>query len=88
MIQRYNDTEAAPGPRNLALVIGKRLRLEGFIQSDHLDLRDDFEREVGGWVREGKVQWRETVVEGIEEAVHGFQALLTGGNTGKMLVRL
>ncbi|MEO3938391.1 NADP-dependent oxidoreductase [Dermatophilaceae bacterium Soc4.6] len=88
MIQRYNDTQAVPGPRNLALVIGKRLTITGFIQSDHLDLRDQFEAEVGAWVREGKVQWRETVVEGIEEAVHGFQALLSGGNTGKMLVRL
>ncbi len=88
MIQRYNDTESVPGPRNLALVIGKRLTITGFIQSDHLDLRDQFEQEVGAWVKEGKVQWRETVVEGIEEAVHGFQSLLTGGNTGKMLVRL
>lgn len=88
MIQRYNDTDSVPGPRNLALVIGKRLMIKGFIQSDHLDLRDQFEAEVGAWVKEGKVQWRETVVEGIEEAVHGFQALLSGGNTGKMLVRL
>jgi len=88
MIQRYNDTESVPGPRNLALVVGKRLTLRGFIVSDHQDLREQFEQEVGGWVREGKVMWRETVVEGIEEAVHGFQSLLSGGNTGKMLVRL
>ncbi|MDQ2758278.1 MAG: NADP-dependent oxidoreductase [Actinomycetota bacterium] len=88
MIQRYNDTGSVPGPRNLALVIGKRLTLAGFIVSDHQDLRAQFEQEVGTWVREGKVMWRETVVEGVEEAVHGFQSLLSGGNTGKMLVRL
>lgn len=88
MIQRYNDTEASPGPRNLALLIGKRLMIQGFLVNDHQDLRPQFEEEVGAWVREGKVMWRETVVEGIEEAVHGFQSLLAGGNTGKMLVRL
>ncbi len=88
MISRYNDTGAAPGPKNLALFIGKRLTMTGFLVNDHADLRQEFEDEVGGWVREGKVVWRETAVEGIEEAVHGFQSMLAGGNTGKMLVRI
>jgi len=88
MIARYNDTEAAPGPRNMAMIIGKRLTLRGFIVSDHDDLRPQFEEEVGGWLREGKIVWRETVVEGIDQAVAGFRSLLSGGNTGKMLIRL
>ncbi|MEP6800217.1 MAG: NADP-dependent oxidoreductase [Lapillicoccus sp.] len=88
MISRYNDTAATPGPKNLALLIGNRLTLRGFLVSDHADLRGQFEDEVGGWVRDGKVVWRETIVDGIEETVHGFQSLLTGGNTGKMLVRI
>ena len=88
MIARYNDTEAAPGPRNMAMIIGKRLTLRGFIVSDHDDLRPQFEEEVGGWLREGKIVWRETVVEGIDQAVAGFRSLMSGGNTGKMLIRL
>lgn len=88
MISRYNDTDATPGPKNLALLIGKRLTMTGFLVNDHADLRQQFEDEVGGWVREGKVVWRETAVEGIEEAVHGFRSMLAGGNTGKMLVRI
>ena len=88
MIAGYNDTEPAAGPRNMAMIIGKRLTLRGFIVFDHADLRAQFEDEVGGWVREGRIVWRETVVEGIDQAVAGFRSLLSGGNTGKMLIRL
>lgn len=88
MISTYNDTQKAPGPRNLALLIGKRLTLRGFLVSDHEDLRPEFEAEVGRWLAEGRIAWRETVVDGIDQAVAGFRALLSGGNTGKMLVRL
>jgi NADPH-dependent curcumin reductase CurA len=88
MISSYNDTEPAPGPRNLMMIIGKRLTLRGFIVSDHEDLRPQFEAEVGQWLAEGKLSWRETVVDGIDKAVDGFRDLLSGGNTGKMLIRL
>jgi NADPH-dependent curcumin reductase CurA len=88
MISAYNDTEPSPGPRNMMSIIGKRLTLRGFIVSDHEDLRPQFEAEVGQWLADGKIAWRETVVDGIDNAVNGFRHLLTGGNTGKMLVRL
>ena len=88
MISVYNDTEAAPGPRNMPMIIGKRLTLRGFIVSDHNDLRPQFEAEVGQWLAEGRIAWRETVVDGIDNAVNGFRSLLNGGNTGKMLIRL
>jgi hypothetical protein len=88
MISVYNDTEAAPGPRNMPMIIGKRLTLRGFIVFDHADLRPQFEAEVGQWLAEGKIIWRETVVEGIDNAVNGFRDLLAGANTGKMLIRL
>ena len=87
-VAQYNDTEPPAAPRNLALVVGQRLTLRGFIVSDHGDLRPDFEREVGGWLRDGRIVWRETVVDGIDNAWEAFRSLLTGGNTGKMLVRL
>ncbi|MDQ2795582.1 MAG: zinc-binding dehydrogenase, partial [Actinomycetota bacterium] len=88
MISSYNDTEPPPGPRNLGMLIGKRLTIRGFLVTDHADLRPQFEQEVGTWVRDGRIVFRETVVEGVERTVDAFRSLLAGGNTGKMLVRL
>ena len=88
MISVYNATEPAPGPRNMPMIIGKRLTLRGFIVFDHADLRPQFEAEVGQWLADGKIVWRETVVEGIDNAVNGFRDLMAGANTGKMLIRL
>ncbi len=88
-VSAYNATEPQPGPRNLALAVGKRLTLRGFIVSDHADRRADFVREVGGWLREGRLVARETVVRGgIEQAPQAFIDLLRGVNTGKMVVEL
>jgi NADPH-dependent curcumin reductase CurA len=86
-ISVYNSA-TAPGPRNLTLVVGKRLTLRGFIVSDHQDRRADFLAEVGALLSEGKIIARETVVEGIERAPEAFIGLLRGDNLGKMLVKL
>jgi NADPH-dependent curcumin reductase CurA len=88
MISVYNATEPAVGPRNMPMIIAKRLTLRGFIVFDHADLRPQFEAEVGQWLAEGKIIWRETVVDGIDNAVNGFRDLMAGANTGKMLIRL
>jgi NADPH-dependent curcumin reductase CurA len=87
-ISRYNDAEAAPGPRNMFLVVTKRLRLQGFIISDHFDRFGEFAREATQWVRDGRLQYRETVVDGIENAPKAFLGLLRGENIGKMLVKV
>ena len=88
-ISAYNATELPPGPRNLFLCVGKRLTLRGFIVGDHEHVRDAFQAEVGGWLRDGRIVARETVVEGgVEVAPQAFMDLLAGANTGKMLVRL
>jgi NADPH-dependent curcumin reductase CurA len=87
-ISRYNDVEASPGPRNMFLVVTKRLRLQGFIISDHYDRYDEFLREATEWVREGRLAYRETVVDGIENAPKAFLGLLRGENIGKMLVKV
>jgi hypothetical protein len=87
-ISGYNATEAQPGPRNLFLVVTKRLRMQGFIVSDHNDRLPAFHGDMGAWVREGKVRYRETVVDGIENAPAAFIGLLQGENVGKMLVRV
>jgi hypothetical protein len=87
-ISVYNATEPAPGPRNLSLAIGKQLTLRGFIVSSYEHLRDRFDTEMAGWLREGKVRYDETVVDGLENAVGAFLGMLRGQNTGKMLVRV
>ncbi|GAA0933296.1 NADP-dependent oxidoreductase [Streptomyces thermoalcalitolerans] len=88
MISVYNNTEPAPGPRNLVRLIQVRGRIEGFLVSDHYDLQPQFVREVGPWVRDGRLKYRETVVEGIENTLEAFLGLLRGDNIGKMIVKL
>lgn len=88
MISQYNNATPAAGPNNLTQIVRKRLTMQGFIISDHLGRREAFVRDVSGWLREGKLTYRETVVDGIDHAVDAFLALLRGDNTGKMLVRL
>ena len=87
-ISQYNNTEATPGPKNLGMVVGKRLTLRGYIISDHGDRMKDFVREVGGWLAEGRIHAPETVVEGLDKAPEAFIGLLRGENTGKMLVNI
>ena len=87
-VSRYNATEALPGPRNLFMVVTKRLRMQGFIVSDHYDRFPAFLAEVAPRVADGTIRYRETVVEGIEQAPAAFMAMLEGANVGKMLVRV
>ncbi|GAA4682979.1 NADP-dependent oxidoreductase [Gordonia humi] len=89
-ISVYNATEVVPGPRNLLLMIWRRLRMEGFIVTDHEDKRPQFLEEMTDLVRRGVVTSPETYVgHGIEEAFDGFLALLDGGAViGKALVSL
>src|SRR4051812_10597983 len=87
-ISMYNATEPPPGPHNMMQIVGKRLTLRGYIISDHFDRMGDFAREVGGWLRDGRIHFRETVVEGLDQAPRAFIGLLRGENTGKMVVKL
>jgi NADPH-dependent curcumin reductase CurA len=87
-ISRYNDERPEPGPRNLFLMVTKRLRLQGFIVSDHDDRYPAFVAEVAPWVRDGSIRYRETVVDGIENVPGAFAGLFRGDNVGKMLVRV
>jgi NADPH-dependent curcumin reductase CurA len=87
-ISHYNNETPEPGPRNMAFIVGKRLRVQGFIVSDHFARFDEFLQEVGPWVAEGKLECRETMLEGIENLPGAFAGLFRGDNTGKMLVRV
>jgi hypothetical protein len=87
-ISGYNEGKPRPGPSNLFNVITKRLTMKGFIVSDWLDHRAEFEKEVGGYVKAGKVKHKETVVKGIDQAADAFIGLFQGQNVGKMVVEL
>jgi NADPH-dependent curcumin reductase CurA len=88
-VSQYNATAPAPGPRNLALLVGKRARLRGFIVSDHGDRDADFRAEVGALIGEGRLKLAETVVDGgIEAAPGAFAAMLRGEHLGKVVVQL
>ena len=88
-LRSTTSTEPPAAPRNLALVIGKRLTLRGFLVSDHSDLRAAVRREVGRLAARGPaVRYDETIVDGIENAPDAFLGLLRGDNLGKMLVKV
>jgi NADPH-dependent curcumin reductase CurA len=87
-IADYNADAPSPGPRNMMMFVSKRLTLRGFIVTDHGDAASDFYRRASAWLADGSLQWRETVVDGIDNAVDAFLGLHRGDNTGKMLVRL
>jgi hypothetical protein len=88
MIALYNDEQPQPGPRNLIFCIPRRLTMTGFIISDHFDRFPAFTRDVAGWLADGKLKNRETIVQGIENAPAAFIGLLGGENVGKMLVQI
>jgi NADPH-dependent curcumin reductase CurA len=87
LIAQYNATTPLPGP-DMFSVLRKRLQLRGFIVSDFAAKQDDFLRDMGEWVRTGRVKYREDVVDGLERAPASFLGLLEGKNFGKMLVRV
>jgi hypothetical protein len=87
MIEGYNGGEP-PSFRYLMRVISARIMMKGFIYTDYMPEMPDFYRDMGGWIASGQVKSRETVREGIEATPQAFLDLFTGGNIGKMLVKL
>ena len=87
LISQYNATEMPPGP-NWAPVLVNRLTVRGFIVSDHADRLPAFLADASRWVREGRLKYREDIVEGLDQAPRAFIGLLSGKNLGKMLVKV
>jgi NADPH-dependent curcumin reductase CurA len=88
MIANYNDTTPQPGPNNLMQIIGKSLKIQGFIVSQHAHLVPDYIAKLGPLMALGKLVPQETILDGIETAPEAFLRLFSGDKQGKMLVKL
>ncbi|MGG7604496.1 NADP-dependent oxidoreductase [Massilia sp. BKSP1R2A-1] len=93
LISQYNALpQAEPGPDKLALlmrdVLKKSLTIRGFIQREFAALRQDFLREAGQWIEDGRLRYREDIVDGLERAPAAFIDLLQGRNFGKLVIKV
>lgn len=87
MTSIYNATRPPRAPRNLVSAIPKRLTLKGFIVHDHNNHHPQFLEDMGKWLKEGRIHWKETIFHGIENAPRALLGLFSGENLGKMLVK-
>ncbi|MFF3086152.1 NADP-dependent oxidoreductase [Streptomyces nojiriensis] len=87
-ISGYNATRPAPGPDNLFRAAAQEVTLRGMLVSSHFDLFPEWIGKAAGWLADGTLRTEETVADGIERAADAFLGVLSGANTGKMLVRL
>jgi NADPH-dependent curcumin reductase CurA len=87
-ISEYDADESPPGPSNLFMAVAKNLTIRGFRGSSNVDLLPEMTREVGAWLRDGRLRYRETVVDGLEHAPEALAGLMRGDNTGKTLVKI
>ncbi|CAN5469593.1 NADP-dependent oxidoreductase [soil metagenome] len=87
MIDIYNDGKPTE-LRYLARLIGMRITMTGLLVSDHMHRAAEFYQEMGGWLAAGKLKSEETVFDGLDAMPDAFLGLFTGGNTGKMLVKV
>ena len=87
-ISQYNLEKPEPGPRLLSYVLVKQVKVEGFIVSRWQSRWGEGIAQMAEWLRDGKLKYREDVVEGFENTAKAFIALFGGDNTGKMLVKV
>ena len=88
LISQYNAREPVPGPCNFANILVRSARVEGFIVLDFLDRAAEALKDLGGWLAEGRLQYRVDVVEGLEKAPRTLNKLFDGSNRGKLIVQV
>ncbi|KAI9278688.1 hypothetical protein BDA99DRAFT_455583 [Phascolomyces articulosus] len=87
MISQYNR-EKPEGIHNLMQVVAKRLRIEGFIVGDSVEMIEPFRKDMTQWLLEGKIKYRETVADGIDQTPYALIDVLNGRNFGKQVVNV
>lgn len=93
LVSQYNATSLPDGPDRLSLLMGtiltKRLTVRGFIIfDDYADRYPEFAKDMTTWLTEGKIQYREQIVDGLENAAEAFMGMLEGKNFGKLVIRI
>jgi len=88
LISQYNAAERVPGPYNLAMLIVRRARIQGFLVSDYMNRAGEAMTALGRWLMEGKIKYRVDVVEGLEQAPRAVNKLFDGSNQGKLVVKI
>ncbi len=90
MISMYNAKmdDLPGGPRNMAVLVGRSVRMQGFIVSNYPELCREWVGIGAGWLKEGKLKYRESIAEGVENAPQAFIDMLGGKNFGKQVVKL
>jgi NADPH-dependent curcumin reductase CurA len=87
-LSEYQSVEPQPGPRNLFQAVSNDLTLRGFRGSSYLHRFPDVRREIGGWLADGRLVYRETILDGLERAPDAIVEMLSGNTIGKTLVRI
>lgn len=87
--QMNNEGAPQPGPDNMSNFVTQSLRMQGFTVGEHLaEVAGEFQQTAGQWFVEGKLEYDETVFDGLDRAVDAFQGLFESQNIGKMVVRI
>ncbi|MEN3976520.1 NADP-dependent oxidoreductase [Emcibacter sp. SYSU 3D8] len=81
-------SEPGPGLKRIFRIVNHKVRMQGFIVSDHFDMMPDFTADMAGWLAEGKIKYRETIVEGIENMPKALVGLFRGENFGKLISKV
>ncbi len=87
-ISQYNNTEGVKGPANYLQLLVHRARMEGIVVFDNYEKFPDAQREMAGWIKEGKLKAKEHVVEGLETFPETLLMLFNGGNFGKLCIKV
>jgi NADPH-dependent curcumin reductase CurA len=88
LISGYNREGPEPGPKDFGRVLMRRLTIKGFIIIDYFPRAVEGFAALGGWVAEGKIKWKDHIVDGLENALDALGRLFTGDHDGKLLVRI
>ena len=87
-ISQSNQDEPEPGPRKMGLLVGKQARAQGFLVGQFKNRHEEGRQRIAGWIKEGRIKYKEDVVEGLESAPRAFVGLMKGENFGKLLVKV
>jgi len=92
LIAHYNQTELPEGPDRMSrlqgLILSRSIKMQGFIVSNYYHRVPDFISDMTGWVAQGKIKYREDIVDGLENAPDAFLGLFSGANFGKLVVKV